>query len=78
MHDMGLTTKELGMLDTAFLLPYATLQMFFASLGDRFVRPPSPLPPSPLIISLAILIPHRGLEGCLSILFWVRLYHASP
>lgn len=31
---LGLSAKSLGLFDTAFLVPYATVQMFFGSVGD--------------------------------------------
>ena len=31
---LGLSARSLGLFDTAFLVPYATVQMFFGSIGD--------------------------------------------
>lgn len=33
-NSLGLSAKSLGMFDTAFLVPYAAVQMFFGSVGD--------------------------------------------
>jgi len=35
-HDLTFTKFQLGLFDTALLLPYALVQTFFGSLGDRY------------------------------------------
>ncbi|CAF1101653.1 unnamed protein product [Rotaria sordida] len=35
-HDLSLSKFQLGLFDTALLLPYALIQTFFGSLGDRY------------------------------------------
>ena len=37
-EELGLTGAQAGVLDTAFLIPYALSQIFVASLSDRFQR----------------------------------------
>lgn len=35
-HELNFTKSQLGLFDTALLLPYALIQIFFGSLGDKF------------------------------------------